>query len=267
MENILKRNNVRILGQGEKTIIFGHGFGCDQNIWRAMLPYFEKNYRIIIYDYVGSGNSETDSYSREKYQNLYGYSQDLQDILNALEIKNAIFVGHSVSSIIGLLTSIKDREYFEKLILICPSPRYLNDLPEYFGGFDDNDIKEILTMMEMNFVGWATANAAMLMDNPDRPMLAEQLKDTFVKENPFIMKDFAQATFMSDHRKELPEVSTPTLIIQCSVDSIVPIQVAEYLHANLKESTLKVIDARGHYPNLSRPKETAELILEYINNF
>lgn len=264
MADIIKRNNVHIIGEGDRTIIFGHGFGCEQNIWNLMLPYFEKDYRIVLYDYVGSGNSDMSAYEPGKYSDLYGYAQDLQDILETLNIRQAVFVGHSVSSMIGLLASVKNPEYFERMVLIGPSPRYLNELPDYYGGFDEKDIRELLKMMEMNFIGWASANAAVLMDNPDKPMLAEELKNIFTRENPFVMKNFAQATFLSDHRKDLAKVTIPALIIQCSVDSIVPIEAAEYLNKNLKGSSLKVIDAKGHYPHISMPGETAGLILDYL---
>ncbi|WP_058303033.1 alpha/beta fold hydrolase [Gorillibacterium timonense] len=266
MEAIIERNNIRIQGEGDRTLIFGHGFGCEQNIWRSMIPYFEKDYRIVLFDYVGSGNSDLAAYNPERYSTLYGYVADLLDILEALEIEKAVFVGHSVSSMIGLLASIRKPEAFQSMVLIGPSPRYINDLPDYYGGFDERDVKELLQMMEMNFVGWASMNAAALMDNPERPVLTEQLKDTFCAEDPAIMKNFAQATFLSDHRRELPEVTVPCLIVQCSVDSIVPLEVAEYLHKQLRNSRLEVISARGHYPNLSQPKETSELIRSYLDD-
>jgi sigma-B regulation protein RsbQ len=265
MENIIKRNNINVIGTGEKTIVFGHGFGCDQNIWRYITPYFEKDYRIVLFDYVGSGQSDISQYSAKRYADLMGYSLDLEEILEYMQIKDAIYVGHSVSSMIGLLTTIRKPECFQKIVLISPSPRYINEEPDYYGGFDQKDINEILTFMEMNFLGWASANAAALMDNPDKPVLAEQLKDTFTAEDPEIMKNFARATFLSDYRKELEFVTIPTLIIQCSVDSIVPIEVAEYLNRNIKNSALKILDSRGHYPHLCIPEKTAESILEYIN--
>lgn len=264
MENIIKRNHVTVMGTGEETIVFGHGFACDQNVWRSITKYFEKDYRIVLFDYVGCGQSDKTQYSVERYVDLNGYARDLEEILDSMQIRNAIYVGHSVSSMIGVIASIHNPEYFKKMILISPSPRYLNDNPDYYGGFDAKDINEILTFMEMNFLGWASANAAALMDNPDKPALAEQLKDTFIGEDPEIMKNFARATFLSDYRKELPFVTVPTLIIQCSIDSIVPIEVAEYLNRHIKNSDLKILDSRGHYPHLSMPEKTAECILEYM---
>lgn len=267
MKDILSRNNVNIIGKGKKTIVFGHGFGCDQKIWKFMTPYFEQKYRIVLFDYVGSGNSDLNSYKAEQYKNLHGYAKDLLEVLEALDNDSVIFVGHSVSSMIGMLASIEKPDYFEALIMIGPSPRYINEKPDYFGGFDDKDVRELLNMMEMNYVGWASMNAAALMNNPDRPMLAQQLERTFSSENPVIMRNFAEATFFSDHRKDLPKVTVPTFIIQCSEDSIVPIQVAHYLHNNIKNSKLEVIGAKGHYPNLSQPEETAQLIIKYLKIF
>ncbi len=268
MEDVLKRNHVTIIGNGKNkdTIILGHGFGCDQKVWHQIIPHLEKDYQIILFDYVGSGESDKSKYLAERYRNLDGYAMDLKEILDYMKIRDAIFIGHSVSSMIGVLACVHNPKYFKKMILISPSPRYLNDLPDYFGGFDKNDINEILTFMEMNFLGWATANAAALMDNPDRPNLAVQLKDTMTKEDPMVMKNFARATFLSDYRKQLPHVSTNTLIIQCSVDSIVPIEVAKYLNEHIKDSTLKIIEARGHYPHLSMPQRTADCILDFIND-
>lgn len=264
MKNMLLRNNVNITGKGKKTIVFGHGFGCDQNIWKLMIPYFEDHYRIVLFDYVGSGSSDMTAYNAERYNNLHGYAQDLLEILEAQGNNPVIFVGHSVSSMIGALASIQRRECFESIIMIGPSPRYINEKPDYFGGFDKNDVSELLKMMEMNFVGWARMNAAALMNNPDRPELAQRLEETFSAEDPVIMKNFAEATFLSDHRKDLSKVEVPSLIIQCSEDSVVPIEVGKYLHENIRNSTLVVTEAKGHYPNLSQPKETAEIILKYL---
>lgn len=265
MNNIQSRNNVKVIGEGKKTIVFGHGFGCDQKVWDFLISYFEKDYRIVLFDYVGSGESDMAAYNEERYKNLEGYSMDILEILDELNLGPVVFIGHSVSGMIGLLASIEKPEYFETLIMICPSSRYINDKPDYLGGFDDNDVKELLKMMEMNFVGWATMNAVALMNTPEQPMLAQHLKETFCKENSSIMRNFAKATFLSDHRCDLPKATVPSLIIQCSEDSVVPIEAANYLHENLKSSTLKVMDAKGHYPNISRPKETADIILQYLS--
>lgn len=265
MKDIQSRNNVKIIGDGKKTIVLGHGFGCDQKIWDFLIPYLKKDYKIVLFDYVGSGKSDVEAYDEERYTNLEGYSKDILEILNELNIGPVIFVGHSVSGMISLLAAIEKPEYFETLIMICPSSRYLNDKPDYVGGFDDSDVKELLKMMEMNFVGWATMNAAALVNAPEQPMLAQKLKETFCKENSFTMRNFAKATFLSDHRRDLPKLTVPSLIIQCSEDSVVPIEAANYLHENLNNNILRVMDTKGHYPNISSPKETADIILQYLS--
>lgn len=265
MQNILKRNNVNILGKGSKAIVFGHGFACDQNVWNAIIPYFENDYCIVLYDYVGSGKSDVNAYDEKRYNSLYGYANDVLEILEALKLDKIIFVGHSVSAMIGILASIKQPEFFESLILVGGSSRYLNDEPHYYGGLDECDIKELLEMMEMNFTGWATISAAAVMNNPDRPILTENLIKTFTKEDPVIMKNFADAIFLSDYRQDLVKVTVPSLIIQCSEDSIVPLEAAQYMHDNLQNSQLIVMKATGHYPHLSNPQETVMLINDYLS--
>ncbi len=264
MKDILVRNNVTILGEGKQTLVFGHGFGCSQKIWKDMVPYFLKNFRVILFDYVGSGQSDSFAYDRERYRTLHGYSQDLSEILEVLNTDSIIFVGHSVSSMIGLLTSIAKPELFKALIMIGPSARYMNDLPEYYGGFNERDIRALLKIMERNFIGWASANAADLMNAPEQPNLAKKLEETFHAEDPIIMRNFAEATFLSDHRVDLVKVTVPSLIIQCSEDSIVPIEAAHYINERIKDSVLKVMEVKGHYPQLSLPKETSMVILDYI---
>lgn len=263
MENIVVRNNVTILGQGDQPLIFAHGFGCDQNMWRFITPAFMDKYQIILFDYVGSGNSDINAYSSEKYQSLQGYVQDLLDIIETLSLQNSIFVGHSISAMIGLLASIQHPDYFKKLIMIGPSPCYLND-DGYRGGFERSDIAELLDMMEMNFTGWASYMAPIAMSNPEQPALTQELKQTFIAADPIIAKEFAEVTFLSDHRSELPKVSVPSLIIQCSEDSIVPIGVGDYLHQHLKNSTLQLLEAKGHYPHISHPNETIQCIADFL---
>ncbi|EFI69262.1 alpha/beta hydrolase [Lysinibacillus sp. HST-98] len=263
MENIVVRNNVTILGQGDQPLIFAHGFGCDQNMWRFITPAFMDKYKIILFDYVGSGNSDINAYSSEKYQSLQGYVQDLLDIIETLSLQNSIFVGHSISAMIGLLASIQHPDYFKKLIMIGPSPCYLND-DGYRGGFERSDIAELLDMMEMNFTGWASYMAPIAMSNPEQPALTQELKKTFIAADPIIAKEFAEVTFLSDHRCELSKVSVPSLIIQCSEDSIVPIGVGDYLHQHLKNSTLQLMEAKGHYPHISHPNETIQCIADFL---
>lgn len=264
MNDVIVRNNVKVLGEGERTILFAHGFGCDQSMWQYITPAFAKEFRIVLFDYVGSGNSDLTSYATEKYSNLNGYKQDVLDIIDTLELNNIIFVGHSVSSMIGMLASIERPAHFERMIMIGPSPRYLNEGKDYIGGFEKSDITELLDMMEMNFLGWASYLAPIAMNNPELPILTKDLERSFISNDPVIAREFAEATFLSDHRSDLAEATVPTLIMQCSDDSIVPIEVGEYLHRHLKNSTLRLMEAKGHYPHISHPKETIELIQEFL---
>lgn len=266
MQTILKRNHVNIVGDGKKTIVFGHGFACDQTIWRLIVPYFTKDYRVVLYDYVGSGKSDITAFDEKRYSTLHGYAKDLLEVLEALSTDKIIFVGHSVSAMIGVLASIEKPELFESMILIGSSPRYVNDGPHYHGGFDESDVQELLEMMEMNFNGWATVAAATFMNNPDRPLLTENLIKAYTDENPVIMKNFAEVTFLSDHRQDLHRVTVPSFIMQCSEDSVVPLQTAQYLHEHLPNSKFVVMNSTGHYPHVSNPKETVMLINNYIKS-
>lgn len=266
INKVIKRNNVKVLGQGEQTIIFAHGYGCEQSMWQYIVPLFEERYRIILFDYVGSGNSDITAYQSEKYSTLEGYKEDILDIIEEMNLQNIIFIGHSISSMIGMLAAIDRPDYFDKLIMIGPSPCYLNDAEGYIGGFERTDIEELFSMMEMNFAGWANYMAPFAMDQSKDSKLTKELENSFVSTNPRVAREFAEVTFFSDYRASIPLVEVPTLIIQCSNDSIVPIGVGEYLHKHLQNSTLQIIDARGHYPHISQPLETAKIILDYITN-
>ncbi|MCQ6557115.1 alpha/beta fold hydrolase [Paenibacillus mendelii] len=263
MDDVMIRNNVKVIGEGERTLMFAHGFGCDQNMWQYITPSFEKSYRIVLFDYVGSGNSDLSAYTSEKYRTFQGYVQDVLDVIESLKLSGIIFIGHSVSSMVGMLASIARPDYFDKLIMVGPSPRYLNEGDNYFGGFDRSDITELLDMMEMNFAGWASFLAPLAMNHPD-PSLTKQLERSFISADPVIAREFAEVTFLSDHRKELSKSTVPTLIMQCSDDSIVPIEVGHYLHRHLKNSTLRLMEAKGHYPHISHPQETVRLINEFL---
>ncbi|MGM9950228.1 MAG: alpha/beta fold hydrolase [Lysinibacillus sp.] len=264
MVNVVERNNVTVTGKGEKTMVLAHGFGCNKNMWHHMVPLFEENYRLVLFDYVGSGNSDIDAYEPTKYSTLQGYVQDVLDIVDELHLKDIIFIGHSVSAMIGMLASIERPECFDKLVMIGPSPRYLNEGDGYFGGFEKSDIIELLDMMEMNFTGWASYMAPMVMDGSQNPGLIKELEESFVSTAPCVAREFAEATFFSDCRASLPKASVPTLIIQCSNDSIVPIEVGEYLHRHLRNSTFRLMEAKGHYPHISQPEETAQIIAEFL---
>ncbi|WP_458463195.1 alpha/beta fold hydrolase [Paenibacillus sp.] len=264
--DVLVRNNVKVLGSGSQTIVFAHGFGCDQDMWRYIVPSFMENYRVVLFDYVGSGESQINYYDAGKYSNLQGYAQDVLEIMEALELRDTIFVGHSVSSMIGMLASIQDAKYFKQIVMLGPSPRYVNDLPNYYGGFDQNDIDELLEMMQMNFIGWASYLAPIVMNNPERKDLAEELEKSFCSRDPHIARQFAEVTFLSDCRIDLEQATVPTLILQCSEDSIAPVEVGDYLHAHLKNSRLQQMTAKGHYPHLSQPEETIRMIKDYLTS-
>ncbi|KOP65938.1 sigma factor sigB regulation protein rsbQ [Bacillus sp. FJAT-18019] len=261
---IIARNNVKVLGTGERTLMLAHGFGCDQSMWKYILPAFEPHYRIVLFDYVGSGHSDLSAYTSERYGSLRGYVQDVLDIMEALELQDVTFIGHSVSSMIGMLASIERPEYFAKLIMIGPSARYLND-EGYVGGFEKSDVTELLDMMEMNFAGWAGFLAPIAMKNPEMPSLTQELERSFISTDPVITREFAEVTFFSDCREELPKAKVPILIMQCSDDSIVPISAGEYLHAHLRDSSFRLMEAKGHYPHISHPEETISLIQSYLN--
>jgi sigma-B regulation protein RsbQ len=262
--DILARNNVKIFGKGTQPMLFAHGFGCDQNMWRFVTPAFEDDYKIILFDYVGSGKSDLKAYSAERYGSLEGYAQDVLDICAELELKRIIFVGHSVSGVIGMLASIREPERFAHLILVAPSPCYINDPPDYVGGFERADITGLLDLMEKNYIGWANFLAPVVMKNQERPELTRELEESFCSTDPKIARRFAEATFFSDNRSDLPEVKVPSLIMQCSEDAIAPLEVGDYLQGHLPGSQLRVMKATGHCPQMSHPEETIRVIKEYL---
>ncbi len=265
-QDILVRNNVKILGRGTQPILFAHGFGCDQNMWRFVTPAFLDDYRVILFDYVGAGKSDLSAYNPERYSKLEGYVQDILDICQALDLSRLLFVGHSVSSMVGLLASIREPERFERLLLIGPSPCYINDPPDYIGGFSRADIEELLGVMEKNYIGWANFLAPVIMKNDDRPELSGELEESFCSTDPTIARRFAEATFFSDNRQDLTKVTIPSLIMQCSDDAIAPLSVGDYLAQHLPHSTLRVMRATGHCPHMSHPDETIQVIKEYLQN-
>lgn len=261
--DVFKRNNVTIKGQGQKPMMFAHGFGCGQQMWRYIWPAFEKEYKIILFDYVGSGMSDTTSYNPERYSNLNGYAQDVLDICETLDLKDCIFVGHSVSCVIGLLASIKAPERFDRLVMVGPSAKYIDD-QAYVGGFSQADIAELLDTMEKNYIGWANFLGPAIMQNEDRPELAQELTESFCSTDPVIARQFAKATFLSDNRADLGKVRHPALIMQCSDDIIAPVQVGEYMHEQMPGSVYRLLDATGHCPHLSAPEETVHIIKEFL---
>jgi len=262
-QDVLRRNNVTILGSGTQPMLFAHGFGCDQNMWRFVTPYFESDYKLVLFDYVGSGRSDLSAYDAARYGSLEGYAQDVLDLVHALDLNDVIFVGHSVSSMVGILAANREPDRFERLILIGPSPRYINDAP-YVGGFERKDIEGLFEMMDRNFIGWANFLAPAIMKNPDRPELGEELTSSFCSTDPVIARRFAEATFLADNRDDLERVTVPSLILQCSDDMVAPTEVGEYLHRKLPGSTFRLMKATGHCPHMSDPEETVALIKDYL---
>ena len=262
--SILVRNNVRVLGHGTQPMLFAHGFGCDQNMWRFVTPAFADDYKIVLFDYVGSGKSDLRQYDRNRYGSLEGYADDVLDVIHSLDLHDVIFVGHSVSSMIGVLAANREPDRFARLIMVGPSPRYINDPPDYVGGFERKDIEGLLETMEKNYIGWANFLAPAIMKNADRPELSHELEQSFCSTDPIIARRFAEATFFADNREDLPGVRIPSLIMQCSDDIIAPFDVGEYLHRALPNSTLRVMKATGHCPHMSHPDETIAVMREYL---
>ena len=262
--SVVKRNNVNVFGRGQQVMLFAHGFGCDQNMWRYITPAFEDDYKIVLFDYVGAGKSDRSAYNPERYASLHGYAKDVLQICEALELHDAIFVGHSVSSMIGLLASIQEPKRFSRLIMVGPSPSYIND-GEYKGGFNSRDIEELLETMEKNYIGWANFLAPNIMGNNDRPELGKELTESFCSTDPVIARQFAEATFFSDNRNDLKKNRIPSLILQCSDDIIAPRQVGEFIAKNLPRSKFRLMRATGHCPHMSEPEETVTLMKEYLS--
>ncbi|MEA2604666.1 MAG: sigma-B regulation protein RsbQ [Acidobacteriota bacterium] len=260
----LIRNNVKLSGpETGRAMIFAHGFGCDQNMWRFVTPAFEDEYRIVLFDHVGAGQSDLSAYNRGKYDSLQGYATDVLEICRELGLTRAIYVGHSVSALIGVIASLQEPDRFAELILVGPSPRYIDD-GGYVGGFSREDIEGLLDSLDSNYLGWSSAMAPVIMGNPDRPALGMELTNSFCRTNPEIAKHFARVTFLSDNRDDLPKVRTRSLILQCSEDAIAPQAVGEYVHRQIPGSELVLMRATGHCPNLSAPEETVAAIKAFL---
>jgi sigma-B regulation protein RsbQ len=257
----LARNNVVTHGPLDaRPMVFAHGFGCDQNMWRYVWPAFAEDYRVVLFDHVGAGGSDVAAFDRERYGSLQGYAEDVLEICRELELADVVFVGHSVSAMIGLLAAGAEPDRFGALVLIGPSPRYIDDSEGYVGGFTRADIEELLESMDSNYLGWSSAMAPVIIGNPDRPELGEELTNSFCRADPEIAAHFARVTFLSDNRADLARVRTPALVLQCSQDAIAPEAVGEYVHRHLAGSRLVQMEATGHCPNLSAPQETIAAI-------
>lgn len=264
--DVLARNNVTVSGRpGAPAMMFAHGFGCDQNMWRHVAPAFEADHTVVLFDHVGAGRSDSSAYSPQRYGTLDGYAADALEILAALDLTGVVFVGHSVSAMMGVLAANQRPDRFDSLVMVAPSPRYVDD-DGYVGGFSRPDIEELLESLDSNYLGWSAAMAPVLMANPDRPELGTELANSFCRTDPEIARHFARVTFLSDNRADLGLVRVPALVLQCADDVVAPRAVGDHLHRELAGSTLVQLAATGHCPNLSAPGETVAAIKSFLND-
>ncbi|MFB0979362.1 MAG: alpha/beta hydrolase [Alteromonadaceae bacterium] len=264
--DVLVRNNVKLIGTGDKTLFLAHGFGCDQNMWRFLTPALISQFTIVLFDYVGSGASDISQYDKKRYSRLEGYAEDILEICDALTLSDAIFVGHSVSSIIGAIAATQKPALFSKLIMVCPSPCFLNFPPEYMGGFEKEDLLELLSLMDKNYIGWADYLAPLVIGSNNSNDLIGELSGSFCSTDPVIAKNFAEATFLSDYRHILKEIKKPSLIFQSRNDALASTSVGEYIHNHITDSKLEIIQADGHCLHMTHPEDIVDLIIEYAKS-
>lgn len=260
----VRRHHAVVTGNGARTIMFAHGYGCDQSVWRQVAPAFERDFRVVAFDHAGAGGADPSAYDPGRHATLAGYVDDVLDICAELGLRDIVYVGHSVSAMIGVLAAIRAPEVFGRLVLIGPSPRYIDD-DTYAGGFSARDIEELLGLLDSNLILWSTTLAPAIMKNPDRPELAQDLSNRFCRLDPAVARQFARVTFLSDCRDRLPLLRRPSLILQCRDDAIAPLAVGEYLHRHTPGSTLQVMEATGHCPHMSAPDETIAAIRNYLD--
>lgn len=263
LTSIIERNNVIVTGKGDHVMLFAHGFGCSQEAWGRITSAFEDDFKLVLFDYIGAGRSDISAYDKEKYNSLDGYAGDIIEICKSLNISNAVFVGHSVSSMIGALAAIKEPSLFKKLIFIGPSPSYMNS-GDYVGGFDKDDIDSLLEIMEDDYLGWAKIMAPKMVANPDNPESSEEMENFLCTTNHEILKDFARVTFFSDNRKDLANIPVESFTLQCSEDIIAPLEVGQYIKDNTPGNKMVVLQATGHCPHMSAPEETIKAIRSFL---
>ena len=261
--DVLKRNNVHVSGDGRATMVFAHGFGCDQNMWRLMAPSYRDRFKVVTFDLVGSGLSDLSAYDKARYGTLHGYADDLLEIVDQVAAGPVVFVGHSVSAMIGLLADLKAPGRFAAQVMVGPSPCYIND-GDYVGGFERADIDSLLETLESNYLGWSSSMAPAIMGAPGQPELGTELTNSFCRTDPDIAKHFARVTFLSDHRADLPRLQTPTLILQCTDDIIAPQAVGEYMQRTIPKATLRLIENTGHCPHLSAPSASRAAVDDFL---
>jgi sigma-B regulation protein RsbQ len=262
--SVIHRNNVNVQGSGPVTMLFAHGFGCDQNMWRLLAPHFAERFRVVLFDHTGSGRSDLGAYDRARHGSLHGYAQDVLEVLDAVDAGPTVIVGHSVSSMIGLLATLDRPGQFVAQLMVGPSPCYLND-GDYQGGFSRADIEGLLATMDSNYLGWSSAMAPTIMGAPGQPELAEELTNSFCRTDPSIARQFAEVTFLSDLRPQLKESTVPALILQCSDDLIAPLSVGAYMQQAMPHSELVVIDNVGHCPHLSAPHASVAAMERFLH--
>lgn len=262
---VLTRNNVSVRGNEGRALVFAHGFGCDQHMWKDVAHQFEADFQVVLFDHVGAGESDLSAYDPAKYSSLDGYASDLVEIGDALDLQNAVIIGHSVSAMIGALASIRRPDQFSEIVMVGPSPRYIDD-DDYLGGFSKAQLEELLSFLDENHLGWSAAMAPQIMGNGDRPELGERLTKSFCATDPDIAREFARVTFYGDNRKDLPDVTARTLVLQCQQDIIAPEKVGQYVHANLPNSEYRLLRATGHCPNLSAPDEVINAIRDFLKS-
>ena len=267
--DVIKRNQVHVIGDQGPVLMYAHGFGCNQDMWNRITPAFKNSHRQVLFDYVGSGQSDLTKFDVTRYSHLSGYAQDILEICDALGFESGItLIGHSVSSSIGLLASIARPDLFDRLILVGPNPCFLNDPPDYLGGFERQDLKDLLALMDQNYIGWANYLGPVASGETQSGIEVEpvsrRLTDSFCTTDPVAAKVFAQATFFADNRADLDQVTTPSLILQHRHDALVPIEVGEYMHRKLRDSTLQVLDIAGHCGHMSHPSLIVSAIRAYL---
>ncbi len=259
--DIQRRNNVTELGSGKRTILFANGFGCDQTIWRFVAPAFARDHHVVLFDYVGSGRSDSAAYDPRRYGSLDGYARDLVEVAASLDLRDAVLVGHSIGCTVGIRAALAAPQHFERLVLVAPSPRFLNDPPDYLGGFERSDVDALLDLMDRNFLGWAAAFSGMVIKEPG---LARELNATFCALDRRTASRFAELTFLSDVRADLPRVEQSCLVLQCSHDNVAPVGVGEYVHRHLPRSRYVLLDAAGHCPHVTNPREVEARVRAYL---
>lgn len=264
--DVLSRHNVVVRGRADgQPMLFAHGYGCDQSMWRHVAPAFEDRFKVVLFDHVGAGRSDAAAYDTDRHGSLAGYAHDVLDLCHDLGLRDVVFVGHSVSAMIGVLAAVEEPDLFSQLVLVGPSPRYTDDPDSgYVGGFSEADITEMLDSVDSNYLGWSSAIAPVIMGNPDRPELGVELTESFCRADPVIAKRFAEVTFTGDNRRDLARVTTPTLVLQCSHDVIAPVSVGEFVRDSVPGARMVLLDATGHCPHLSAPGATVDAIASFV---